>query len=898
MSFISSRPHLRRVFKHLPLALIIGQLAACNSATDSTESTTEASDSNSSITVGDDTTFTQGTLVINEIVAKDASGGNDWIELYVTEGTVNLSAYTLVDDDPDHSPQALPDVTLNAGDYVVIEAIDAEATAEEGTYSVGFKLGSSDRVTLAKDGTTVSELGWEDGDAAEGYSYGLLPDGTGSATTLTPTRGATNQAASTVVTDTIVDSFPALMINEIVAKDASGGADWIEFYVSGNESVYLGDYSVRDEDTASPVSLPGVTLSPGEYYTVYATDDDLDTLPTVAFKLGSSDHVALYRGDDLVDYLEWKTGEALIGYSYGRLNGDHTLRPTMNAANQSATRGPLVINEVVTSDAEGGPDWFELYNNSDTAIELNRYSVVDDSDESEVTALPTLTLAPYGYIRIYATTSAVADGEYSVPFKLGGEDSLSLILDDETVDYLDWQDSDAPTGYSYGAYPDGSWTHRTLEVTPESANEEAVIFDNTQVESLYITIDSADWQDMLTNAVDEENHSVSVSYKGVTLDSVAMRTKGNSSLTSVANSGGTRFSFKLDTNEYVDGQRLLNLKKLNLNNQFKDPTYMREHISYGLLRDMGVPAPRSSFVNLYINGQLHGLYGLVEQVDDAFLSRHFADADGDLYKPDATGVTNAAGHTLAWIDELFSSYTAVELKTNEETTDNQAFINFVDVLNHQGDDTSALDGVVDADAVLRYLAVSTATGNLDSYQGQTAHNYYLYDHGSVFSVIPWDMNESFGSFTMGCTADEVASLYIDEPTSGALADRPLIAQLLQHEDYRNLYHDHLQTLVDGGLQQDTLAQQVADIADLIRASVYADPTAFFSASEFESGQTQSVGEIPGLLSFASERVSSVRQQLEGTLPASGNGSGSCSGAQTGGPGGGLLPPANGQVRPF
>ncbi len=890
------------VYKRLPLALLIAQLAACGGSS-SGSTTTDDIGTDDANAAGNSSTVFEGTLVINEIVAKDAAGGNDWIELYVTEGSVNLSAYTLVDNDPTHTPEPLPDIVLNAGEYFVIEATDE--TADDGAYRVTFKLGSEDSLTLALSGTTIDQLSWQDGDASEGYSYGRLPDGTGATATLTPTRGAANTASDSneALTDTIVASFPTLRINEVVAKTTDNSPDWIEFYVSGDASVYLGDYSVKDEDSTQAYALPAVTLSPGEYYVVYATEDALDGGNTVPFKLGASDGVKLYQGTDLMDQLEWSKGQALAGFSYGRYQGVRTLTPTPNVENSPAQRGPLVINEVVTKAEDDGPDWFELYNNSATPLDLSTYTVVDDDTDSTVTTLPAVTLAPGGYLRIYATTEVLGEGVYSVPFKLGSSDSLSLMLLGETADYLAWEDSDAPQGYSYGAYPDGSWTLRTLEVTPETANQDAVVFDNTQVESLYITLDAADWQDMLTNATAEENHPASVTYKGVTLDNIAIRTKGNSSLTSVANSGGTRFSFKLDTNEYVDGQRLLNRKKLNLNNQFKDPTYIREHLSYALLREMDVPAPSTSFVNLYINGELHGLYGLVEQVDDAFLANHYSDASGDLYKPDATGIINGQGHTLAWFGDEFSSYTAVELKTNEDSSDNLAFLHFVDVLNHQGEDTNALTQVVDVDAVLRYLAVSTVMGNLDSYQGSLAHNYYLYENNQVFSVIPWDMNQSFGSFAMGCTSEEVLNLYLDEPTSGALADRPLIAQLLQHDFYREQYHEYIQLLIDYGLEAASFAQQADNITQLIRDAVYNDPTAFYSPSEFEAGLTQAIGDVPGLLSFAEERVNRIQQQLNGTLPASGDGSGSCSGTGQLPPGGGFgpgtgQPPGNGQPPGF
>lgn len=690
-----------------------------------------------------------------------------------------------------------------------------------------------------------------------------------------------NESNSSTVEDSTapdtIDSFPSLVINEIVAKDNGNaqGYDWIEFYVSGSESINLEDYSLIDDDAEEAQPLPAITLSPGEFYTLYATtDESLDDSETVAIKLGSNDSVSLFKGDDLIDKLEWNKGEALYGFSYGHFpdatGQPQTLTPSLNATNITATRGPLVINEVVAKDANGGDDWFELYNNGSVSIELSDYSIIDESDDIDAVALPNISLAPDEYVRIYATSED--PGADYVAFKLGSSESLSLILNDETVDYLEWEDSDAPEAYSYGAYPDGAWRSSTLIPTSDTSNTVASAFNTNTVENIYIEMTSDDWSDMITNALDEEEHTANVSYLGVTLENISIRTKGNSSLSAVANSNSERFSFKLDMNEYVSGQKLLNLKKLNLNNNYKDPTYMRETIAYNLMREMGVPAPRTAYANVYINGDLHGLYTLVEQVDSEFLEQQFENSEGDLYKPDSTDITNGAGNDLKWINADFASYTAIELKTNEDSSDNQALIQFLDELNNGSD----YESVVNVDGLLRYLAVSTALGNMDSYQGLLAHNYYIYDNSNQFSIIPWDMNESFGTFAMGCSATDIVNLLIDEPTSGALSDRPLVANLLQNSVNVTTYHNYLSDLINGSLAPNTLSSNITEIADLIRSSVYDDPTAFFTSSEFEASLNSDIGEIPGLLSFATARVDSIQDQLDGTAPSSGDGSGSCS----------------------
>ena len=697
---------------------------------------------------------------------------------------------------------------------------------------------------------------------------------------------ASSDDTSVEVSTSTVTQGNSLVINEIVAKDSSGGDDWIELYVTEG-TVNLGDYTLIDDNEDSELqSLPDLTLSAGEFVVLKAIDEEDVSVQEdefyVTFKLGSSDSVSLFNGNELVDVIDWDKGEALTGFSYGRFSDGvgtlQTLTPTMASSNVQASRGPLVINEVVSKDIDDGDDWFELYNSGSSSISLADYTIVDDTDDLDAVALPNATIEPGEYVVIYATETD--PGENYVPFKLGSSDSLTLELEGVTVDYVEWEDSDAPQGFSYGAYPDGNWSARTLSVSQGTANTDVTVFETSSVESIYITLTDEDWQDIIVNAEDKEDHSATITYKDVVLENVAFRTKGNSTLSHVStiqegSTGYSRFSFKVDTNEYVSGQKLLNMKKLNFNNNYNDPSYMRETISYNVMRELGLAAPRTSFVNLYINEELHGLYTMVEQVNEEFLEENFSDSTGDLYKPDDTDNEGLVGHDLVWIDAAFDSYTAIELKTNEDTTENTALISFLDEINNGSD----YDTVLDSDAMLRYLAASTVMSNLDSYQGTLSHNYYLYEQDNLFSIIPWDFNESFGTFTMGC--GEVTELYIDEPTQGALSERPLIAALLSSDENLANYHDIISGLINGGdLDPDVVATSIDSFETLISDSVASDPTAFYSHAQFENG-------LEDLLTFATQRADNVQDQLDGDSDASGDGSGFCgdSGFPSGPPGG-------------
>ena len=832
-------------------------LYGCGGTEQTTDSSTEQTDSSS--------TTTSTGLVINEIVASPSDTTYDWIELYATEDIADLSVFSLVDDNADREPQALPAVALSQGEFIVIQAIDETDTPPDSGYYVTFKLGSDDAVTLYEDGTAISVLDWEEGEAAKGFSYGLYTDGTGTAQTLTPTEGAANQTAdtSTLVTTLIAEDAP-LRINEVVAKDSSGGEDWIELYVTSSSDVYLADYTLSD-DNNEQFALPDITLSPGEFYRIYASTDDLGDLPSVAFKLGASDTVSLYSNNVIIEQLSWNKGQALSGYSYGRYpdGSDATavLTPTELSSNSQATHGPLVINEIVASAADDGNDWFELYNNSANTINLANYHVIDESDDIDPITLPDIDLYAGQYITIYATDED--PGTYYVPFKLGKEDELSLILNDEVIDYIDWDESDVATGFSYGLSSSTGFTHAFLTPTPSSENTVATAFTPTAVNTLSITITDENWQDILDNPLDEEYHETAITFNGVTLDSVAIRTKGGSSLRSVANSSSDRYSFKVDINEYVSGQKFFGLKKFTLQNSFNDPSYMREVIAYDLMDEMGVPTPEHAYVNFYVNGELFGLYLMVEAIDSEFVEKHFANSNGDLYKPDGTG------SDLLWLGDDIQSYTDINLQTNEDTTDNGAFINFVESLDKG--ETSAID----IDMLLRYMSVSTSLSNLDSYHGPLAHNYYIYDDDGVFSILPWDFNESFGTFAMDCNGVDVRELYIDEPVSGALSERPLIANVFAEQSNLDTYHSYLTQLINGSLSSDTFNARVNEIADLIREHVQNDPTSFYGSAYFEQNLTSTTGQFYGLTSFMQYRVANMVAQLDGTLPSAGDGSGFC-----------------------
>ncbi|MGA1863872.1 MAG: lamin tail domain-containing protein [bacterium] len=270
------------------------------------------------------------------------------------------------------------------------------------------------------------------------------------------------------------DSLPkSLVINEIVASSSGEGNDWIELYNACERSVYLKDYSIVDDNIEhDPSPLPDVTLGPKDFVILPATEEEPDDGSYyIPFGLGTDDSLTLYWGLAIVDVLDWEEGQAPAGCSYGRFpdgNGAlSTLLPTPGKANKRIFRPSLVINEIVASPVDGGSDWIELYADADSSgpVNLGNYALVDDAEGRELAPLPdNVTLDPGEFFVILATDEKPEDGSYYVPFRLGADDRVTLYMDSNIVDVLDWEDGQAPEGYSYGCLPDGTKLDGTKEL--------------------------------------------------------------------------------------------------------------------------------------------------------------------------------------------------------------------------------------------------------------------------------------------------------------------------------------------------------------------------------------------------------------------------------------------------
>lgn len=200
-----------------------------------------------------------------------------------------------------------------------------------------------------------------------------------------------------------------------------------------------------------------------------------------------------------------------------------------------------------------------------------------------------------------------------------------------------------------------------IEVSSATPAYAEKLFDTSEVHSLDIIID--DWEGFLETCTNEEYVACAVSIDGELFKNVALRAKGNTSLSSVKSYGNNRYSFKIEFDGYDSGKSYHGLDKLCLNNVIQDNTYMKDYIAYRMMAEAGAAAPLTSYAAVSVNGEYFGLYLAVEAVEDSFLKRNYGSDYGNLYKPDSMNMGGGRGNGKDFKFEEFEK----NFKQNEST---------------------------------------------------------------------------------------------------------------------------------------------------------------------------------------------------------------------------------------
>lgn len=349
-----------------------------------------------------------GTLVLNEIMADNAStivnGGTypDWIEIFNGGNqTEDLGGMTLTDDVLIPSKYVFPPSTLLPAQGYLVVWCDDETTAP-GLHS-GFRLGNGGQTValFAPEGGGTMQLrdsltfGWQIEDA----SVGRIANGSGSWQLNNPSPGTANVGRETAA------SASNVRINEWMASPSSG-EDWLELHNGDPLPVALGNFYLTDGTTQSRIT-PLSFLGPKGFIQLFADQQPQNGADHVNFKLSAAgESITLLASNNFTVVNTVTFGAQSAGTSEGRLPDGAPARvffPATSSPDESNyLPTSVLINEVLTHSDPPREDAIELFNPTNAGIDVGGWFLSDSSGNFKKFQVPAgRTIPAGGYLVFY-----------------------------------------------------------------------------------------------------------------------------------------------------------------------------------------------------------------------------------------------------------------------------------------------------------------------------------------------------------------------------------------------------------------------------------------------------------------------------------------------------------------
>lgn len=398
-------------------------------------------------------------------------------------------------------------------------------------------------------------------------------------------------------------------------------------------------------------------------------------------------------------------------------------------------------------------------------------------------------------------------------------------------------------------------------------------YDLNNIQTIEITFSQSNWDQLLDDEKQgDENYILaeSLSINGTVFDSVGVKYKGNSTY----NPNQTKNPFHIELDTYKDHE-YDGYTDIKLSNVAKDPSFLREVLSYKVLRNY-MDAPLSNYANVYVNGNLIGLYSNSEAVSKKFVNSRFYSKDNTFVKcnpPAGAGPGSSDLPNLVYLGtDSVNYYDAYELKSEFGWNE---LIDLCDTLKNE---IEFIENTIDIDRVIWMHAFNNALVNLDSYSGGFTQNYYLYkDDNGRFVPVVWDLNESFGKFAMAGSGpplnNTTAKQQLDYLLHDNEADFPLISQVLSIPQYKRMYIAHFKTIMEENFSDDSYYTESLELQTLIDDAVQADNNKFFSYANFQDNLVSDItgggpmGSTPGITNLMDGRYNYIMSQSDFTATA-------------------------------
>lgn len=390
-----------------------------------------------------------------------------------------------------------------------------------------------------------------------------------------------------------------------------------------------------------------------------------------------------------------------------------------------------------------------------------------------------------------------------------------------------------------------------------AAQTAADLFNDQVLQRIDLWVNSRDWYWLLARYQTNDYYPANMKWNGMTVTNVAIRSRGTGSRS------GTKPALRVDFNRYATGRTFLGLSAVDLNNGWQDPSNVREILTMKFYRAMGLSAPRMAPAALYVNNEYFGLYSVVEEIDEAFLTRVIGESSGYLFEYKWT-----YPYHFEYLGSDPAAYAPLYEPRTRSSESSSALYGPVEAMTRtitDAADENFVAAVSERLDLLTFVRLVAAQGVIAECDGLTGNwglnNNYLYRFGGgiLHRYFPWDASSSFHA--------------LDYPLHAGHDESVLMSRVMTFPEQRAWYYDTLLEGADVVAQTEGpgepgqpnpgwLEREASRLLDLVRPAAYADKVKPYSNQEFDDA-------AGFILTFAQTRAAFVRKEAERFAPRGG-----------------------------
>ncbi len=362
-------------------------------------------------------------------------------------------------------------------------------------------------------------------------------------------------------------------------------------------------------------------------------------------------------------------------------------------------------------------------------------------------------------------------------------------------------------------------------------------------------------------------------FQGIPFDQPRVRYKGNG--TFLESKDRYKRSFKIDLNTEMDGSKLVDQGTVNLHSLSADRTRMSDALGYAYFRQIGIPSPRTCYVDLTLSIEealppSHlGLYLMVEKPSAQWLSSQWHQKGGAVLKPVTMRLFEYLGDAWDTYEGIYDPKTALSDAQKQHLLATFRWFN-------QPEEPSFQEGwptYFDMPSVARFFAAQVLLSNYDGilFNGQ---NFLmtLAPETHLISFAPWDLDHCWGEFPLTGSPSERIHASIREPWIG---EQFFVERLFESTLFQELYLEALQNQLNTSFKTEHWSEVMDGLAPMLRPVIAHEPAPFPDAFEIAQ-QAKPVAQksvdnpmdpnrpVHQIKVFISERRKSVLAQLEGS----------------------------------